>query len=188
MIVRLHAMYQRSRGMLIFPIVTCLALVVACGVIIVLYNSSFSGGEFWSMMNDFSTQAHGGTIRGPCAVWHLWLHCHEIRLVLEPGGRSLDHRNCIGSPCTVPCSMDCCKTPSWTATKTDRTGRWELFNSFNKIPHVLLCRVSEFECRCLFHWSSSCARLLIASPSAICCLQSSVRRSVTDICVWPFFI
>jgi len=47
----------------------------------------------WVLINDEWLQYT--TIRGSCAVWHLSLHCHEIRLGLEPGSRSPDHRNCL---------------------------------------------------------------------------------------------
>jgi len=46
MITRLHVMYQQSRKMLIFLIVTFLALTIALGVLVVMISSRLSGGEF----------------------------------------------------------------------------------------------------------------------------------------------
>jgi hypothetical protein len=46
LIARLYAMYQRSRKILIFLIVTSLALTIACGVMVVILSSRLSEGEF----------------------------------------------------------------------------------------------------------------------------------------------
>lgn len=45
MITRLHAMYQRSRAMLIFLVITLLAITVACGVIVTEQSSHISWHE-----------------------------------------------------------------------------------------------------------------------------------------------
>ncbi|OAX33414.1 hypothetical protein K503DRAFT_869562 [Rhizopogon vinicolor AM-OR11-026] len=45
MITRLHVMYQQSRKMLIFLIVTFLALTIALGVLVVMISSRLSGEE-----------------------------------------------------------------------------------------------------------------------------------------------
>jgi len=46
MIARLYVMYQKSRKMLIFLIVTFLALAIALGVLDAMYSSSLSGEEY----------------------------------------------------------------------------------------------------------------------------------------------
>jgi hypothetical protein len=45
MIARLHAMYQRSRKMLIFLVVTFVVVTIAVGVIAIVISSHISGGE-----------------------------------------------------------------------------------------------------------------------------------------------
>lgn len=54
MITRLHVMYQRSRAMLIFLVITFLAITVACGVIVAKQSSPISWRKFWLRLKRFS--------------------------------------------------------------------------------------------------------------------------------------
>jgi hypothetical protein len=45
MITRLHAMYQRSRNMLIFLTLIFLAVTIACGVITIIHNKISAIGK-----------------------------------------------------------------------------------------------------------------------------------------------
>lgn len=47
MITRLHAMYSRSRKMLIFLVIFFLAVVITSGVITVIQSSHITGGKLW---------------------------------------------------------------------------------------------------------------------------------------------
>jgi len=78
------------------------------------------------------------------------------------------------SRCTVSCNMDCCEALPWTATRVDRTDHWRLFNGFNKISCLLLCRVSSSEFW-LFSVEVPCVldmQSFLPYASAARCLQS----------------
>jgi hypothetical protein len=109
MIIRLHVMYQQSRKMLIFLVVTFVVIIIPCVVTIAIRSSSFSRGKLSLMMEGFSTQAHVTTIRRTRAVRHLLLHWQRVQPTSDD--RNLDLNNCVGSHHTVSYSMDCCKTP-----------------------------------------------------------------------------
>ena len=58
MIIRLHAMFQQSRKMLIFLVVAFVVITVPCGVMIGVRSGNFTRGKLSLMMEGFSTQAH----------------------------------------------------------------------------------------------------------------------------------
>ncbi|KIK39024.1 hypothetical protein CY34DRAFT_808728 [Suillus luteus UH-Slu-Lm8-n1] len=63
MITRLHAMYQRSRAMLIFLVIIFLAVIIACGVLVAIGLKNVAGEELiLSDMHMCSYQYEGDTI------------------------------------------------------------------------------------------------------------------------------
>ena len=106
-IARLHAMYQRSRKILIFLIAIDVPVTIACVVITVIESSYMSGGKF--QLQKSAHQAHGMTTRGARP-----LRYPSVQLCgKEPSSsdsRYLGTRPCMGGSRTVPCGLGCCTT------------------------------------------------------------------------------
>ncbi|KAG2341767.1 hypothetical protein BDR05DRAFT_426230 [Suillus weaverae] len=108
MITRLHAMYQRSRKILIFLIVTFLADTIFNVVASVMSTRHTTGGTVnyrrkkcarSSLMNTRGTHS----VRHLCVLNQLWGY-HTS------GFRYLDTRYCVGGLRAVSRSLDCCQT------------------------------------------------------------------------------
>jgi hypothetical protein len=144
MITRLYAMYQRSRKILIFLIVTFLPFdifnVVTLGAIMITTNAS--GGMLncgwqkrtWdSLMNTRGTH----TLRHVSMLG--WLRGRYS----TSGFHCLDTHHCVGGPHTISRSLDCCQTFPWTPTKFDRRDNTQLFHGVDRNSYALLCEVSS---------------------------------------------
>jgi hypothetical protein len=55
MMMRVHAMYQRSKKMLIFLVVVLLASTITSAVLTVIANIGIVGGKLWLLMKALST-------------------------------------------------------------------------------------------------------------------------------------
>ena len=140
-------MYQRSRQMLIFLVVTFLAIQIICGVLGIIEGIGYiSGGKLWLYSQHWAHQAYDMNIRGVC---HLRRSCVQLRC-----GRwsischdYLDIWHCLGDPCTVSCSLDCCKTLPWIARIISKLDCRRLFHGISEDSCVLLRKVrSWFQC------------------------------------------
>ncbi|OJA13495.1 hypothetical protein AZE42_09387 [Rhizopogon vesiculosus] len=85
-------------------------------------------------------------ISGVCPLRRTYMLLWWIgQLVLVWNG--LGNAPCMGDPCNVPGSLDCCKTLPRPATTIIRMGRRGLFHSVDENSSILLCNVgSSFEC------------------------------------------
>jgi hypothetical protein len=117
MITRLHAMYQGSRNILIFFIVTFLAGTIFNGVIAIMTTMYTSGGTLDCGWQKICISLM--ITRGTHSLRHLSMLNWLGRLCeRDPtsGFHCLDSLHCVGGPCTMSRSLDCCKTLPWTAT------------------------------------------------------------------------
>jgi hypothetical protein len=65
----------------------------------------------------------------------------------------LDTQQCVGSPRTMSCSLDCYQTLPWAATTFSGRDYWGLFHGVDENSCALLCEVSSCcEHGSYFHW------------------------------------
>jgi hypothetical protein len=109
MISRLHAMYQRSRKVLVFLCVIFLAFQIACMVILAIEIKGSSGSELHRFQTcvPLTYQTH---ISRVCLV-----RCSSVQYQRGLARRTfvkddLGIGDCMGDPRIVSCSLDCCKT------------------------------------------------------------------------------
>src|ERR1700709_858944 len=100
-------MYQQSRKMYIFLVVTFMAICTANGVIAVIVDRYRSGGKLrlkhigiWLMQRD---------VRGVCPLWRPSVN---LQLSNISDRNTMDIRRRMGDLCAVPSSLDCRKTLS----------------------------------------------------------------------------
>jgi hypothetical protein len=74
MIARLHAMYQRSRKVLIILVVTFLGVRIVDAVMAILFMSHGSSGKPLLWMKDPGPSCSLTNTRGIHSLWHLSLH------------------------------------------------------------------------------------------------------------------
>jgi len=177
-ITRLHAMYQGSRKILIFLIVTFLAINIFAVVVVVMATMYASGGKLncgwhkntWgSLMN----------IRGTHSLWYLSVLDWLVGRWPTSGFHYLDTRHCVGGLRTMSRGLDCGKTLPWTATTFDRRDCGGLFHGVDQNSHALLCEVSSYcDCCSIFStYGSDVVALLLflASTWLLISLQYSQR-------------
>jgi hypothetical protein len=142
-ITRLYAMYQRSRKILIPLIVTFLAINIFDVVVAIMTTMHTSGGRFNCGWQNCTWSSLMNT-RGIHSLRHLyvldWL-CGRYR---NSEFHHLDALHCVGGPHTVSSSLDCGKTPPWTATTFARRDCGRLFHGVDQDSYVLLCEVSSY--------------------------------------------
>jgi len=130
-------MYQRSRQMLVFLVVTFLAVQVTCGVLSAIASRGTSSGKLWFYAS-WAHQVYDMSIRGRYPLW-----CSHVQWGLS--GRcpiaALGIRHCMGDPHIVSCSLDCCKTLSRIARTTNKMDCRGFFQGAIKNSSVLLCKV-----------------------------------------------
>jgi len=144
MIARLHAMYQRSIKILIFPIFIFLALTLTSVVLTAMQSPAVLIG---SKLNYTWPQKHIGLIKrisGGCLSRKPSVHldaaisCVQFTLVIWLW---------LGSRRPGSCTLGYCKTLSWTATILNSMEHWGLFHGVNKQPYILFYKVrSCVEC------------------------------------------
>jgi hypothetical protein len=110
MITRLYAMYQRSRKMLVFIVVTFLAVTIACGIIAAVGSSYLTWGRLLLLMKDESYQAYLTNARGARARWQPPMFSQGRGPSSD--NHSLGNRYYVGDPRALSCGLDRCKTPS----------------------------------------------------------------------------
>jgi hypothetical protein len=116
MITRLHAMYQRSRKVLIFLVVIFLAITIANAVIIAIMTMQITGGKLWLCMTCLEASGSLKNTRGICSLRHLSVPIWLRERFPISGFRDLDTWYCMGCPYTVSHGLDCCKALPWTTT------------------------------------------------------------------------
>jgi hypothetical protein len=186
---RLYAMYQRSRKILMFLIVTFPINVfeVALAVITTMHASGGTLNCGWKQMCMSSLM----NTRGTHSLRHL-------SVLVWPWGTTsgfhfLGVYHCVGGPYTVSRSLGCGKTLPWNATTFGRADYWGLFHGVNQNSHTLLCEVSS-HCDYYSRFSTEgldmvACLLLLASSSFLIGLQHSQRYvNISLMCTRPWFI
>ena len=138
MIARLHAMYQRSIKIIIFPIFIFLALTLTSVALTAMQSPSVLIG---SKLHYAWTQKHIGLIKrisGGCLSWKPSVHLDAVISYVQ---FHLDIWHWLGSRRPGSCTLGYCKTLSWTATILNSMGHWGLFHGVNKQPYILLYKV-----------------------------------------------
>jgi len=144
MMTRIHAMYGRSKKMLIFLIVVLLASMIGSGVMTLVADIGVSGGTFLAVDISFARDSREN-IRGRrlfrglsvcnCLRWHIWR---------TSAWRGMDSYYRVGAPCFLSCSLDCRKTLVWIApTWINGINHQRLLHGFNQKPYAILCGVSS---------------------------------------------
>jgi hypothetical protein len=70
MVARLHAMYQRSRAMLICLVIILLVVNISCVVLSVIGIKYFVGGKFHLLLEEHT---HWANTRGGHTLWHSYV-------------------------------------------------------------------------------------------------------------------
>jgi len=142
-VVRLHAMYQRSRKMLIFLLLFFLAFQIAACVMAGIHGMGVSYGKLRLQISDLCASGYRTNIRGVHLLWRLsvWWQLFGKRRIYDGGGLDIGPR--MGDPHTVFSSLDCCKTLPWAATIIKWMDSCRLFHGIDRKSRVLLRKVSS---------------------------------------------
>jgi hypothetical protein len=177
MIIRLYAMYQRSRRVLVFLCVIFLAFEIASIVIIVIQMESWSGSELHHRFQTCVPLTHQTHISRVCLF-----RCSSVQYQRGLGQHAFVKDDvgigyCMGDPRIVSCCLDRYKTLPWTPTSIDRMGGRGLFHHINWNSCVLLRKVGPWfeydypfslEFRTSF-LAISCIQLIFLSPKMMVC-------------------
>ena len=156
-------MYQRSRKILIFLVVTFLAVTITTVVIVAIQSSHLIWGKLQSNEYIIASSSHKTNARWSDLIWCLsLLYCQRRQFQCDC--RGLDTQYGMGSPRTLPRNMDYCNTLHWTAPVADRMENRGLLHGANKDPCALLCSVSlQFHCMILFRSNSKHTSFVVVS-------------------------
>jgi hypothetical protein len=110
MIIRLHAMYQRSKIMLVFLCVIFLAIQIACVIILAIQDRESSAGELHHRFQSYVYQAYQTHTSGVCLVRRSYVQLPGLGHRPAFGTDNLDIGYCMGDPRIVSCSLDWYKT------------------------------------------------------------------------------
>jgi len=147
MIARLHAMYQRSRKVLIFLVVIFLAITIINVVIAAIITTQITGGKLWLCMKCLGASGSFENTRGIRSLRHLSVHTWPRGRFPISDVHDLDTWYCMGGPCTVSRGLDFCQAFPWTTTALNKWDYWGLFHGVDENSRELLCEVrSQFEC------------------------------------------